>query len=612
MQPQALHAPDTRGVRARLRYGLDWCHEQLARHVEPREDLGVSAWADAHRVLTSKQSGEAGRWSTERTPYLREPMDCMSVISRVTDICIMKSSQVGVTEAVVNFLGYTIHHAPAPAMVLMPSLELRDAWKTQKLNPLFTDTPVVRQVLGGLRVRDAAHRADVIDFPGGVLFLAGGNSPNSYAQRSARILVLDDLDRFPAEVGDEGDPVELARGRTKAFRRAKRVFISTPTAADTSLIAREWLRSDMRVWHVPCPHCQAFIPLEWDDKHLLPGVPHSGGRLQWSAQLDAAWYVCGQCGAVIHEHHKPRMNARGRWIPQQPGRPTAGFHFSALFGAMGLAPSWLDLARGYVDAVKSTGTYKSFVNTQLGLPHREQGEEVHAVGLITRRETYPEPLAGIVARTAGVDVQKDRLEASLADWAETEECWLHEHLILPGDTAQPEVWAELIEALQDFRVHAACIDSGYNTSLVYAAVKGRAWLAATKGMPGPGKPFVEDERARLQRLRKGGKPRPYQPIGVDQGKALLLSRLRLVKSGPGYIHFPQSAAFDDEYFEQLTAEKLVTKMRGGRPVHEWVQKRPRNEALDCWLLALAALRLPLRATGAPVGRRVYSRGISPQ
>ena len=32
-------------------------------------------------------------------------------------------------------------------------------------------------------------------------------------------------------------------------------------------------------------------------------------------------------------------------------------------------------------------------------------------------------------------------------------------------------------------------------------------------------------------------------------------------------------------------------MRGTRPYAEWVQTRPRNEALDCWKYALAALRL---------------------
>ena len=80
-------------------------------------------------------------------------------------------------------------------------------------------------------------------------------------------------------------------------------------------------------------------------------------------------------------------------------------------------------------------------------------------------------------------------------------------------------------------------------------------------------------------------------IGVDQAKALLFSRLKIIKPGHGYIHFPNSPAFDDEYFAQLTAEKLVTKMRGTRPYAEWVQTRPRNEALDCAVYALAALRL---------------------
>ena len=80
-------------------------------------------------------------------------------------------------------------------------------------------------------------------------------------------------------------------------------------------------------------------------------------------------------------------------------------------------------------------------------------------------------------------------------------------------------------------------------------------------------------------------------VGDDQAKALIYSRLKLQQPGPQYIHFPSDSAFDDEYFAQLTAEKLVTKMRGTRPYTEWVQTRPRNEALDCWKYALVALRL---------------------
>jgi phage terminase large subunit GpA-like protein len=186
---------------------------------QPRRSLPVSEWADTHRELSGKQAGERGRYRTSRTPFLREIMDCFSYNSRVTDIVVMKSSQVGVTEATVNVIGYVMDHAPCPMMVMLPTLDNRDKWKTQKLNPLLTDTPIVRDLLGGNRSRDAANRQDMIDFPGGVLFLAGGNSPNSYAQTSVRIIILDDFDRFPAGAQRRAHRQELRSQRPAALPR---------------------------------------------------------------------------------------------------------------------------------------------------------------------------------------------------------------------------------------------------------------------------------------------------------------------------------------------------------------------------------------------------------
>ena len=80
-------------------------------------------------------------------------------------------------------------------------------------------------------------------------------------------------------------------------------------------------------------------------------------------------------------------------------------------------------------------------------------------------------------------------------------------------------------------------------------------------------------------------------VGDNQAKSLIYSRLKITKKGPGYIHFPNDSAFDDEYFAQLTAERLITKTIRGVPTAEWLQTRPRNETLDCFKYALAALRL---------------------
>ena len=573
MNPLALSLPYCLGVLA-------------AAAIAPRRALSVSQWADDHRELSGKQAGERGRWRTARNPMLREIMDSLSAQSRVTDIWIMKSCQVGVTEATVNFLGYTFDHSPAPVMVLMPTLDSRDAWKAQKLNPLLQETPVIRDLLGGQRSRDAANSKDMIDFPGGVLFLSGGNSPNSYAQRSVRYLIMDDLDRFPPEVGEEGDPVALAKGRTKAFARAKRVFISTPTVAGESMIERGWNTSDQRRYHVACPHCGEYQALEW-------GAPESAHGIKWRGEEERleAFYTCGRCQQEIHEHHKPAMLAGGRWIAAHPARAVRGYHISALYAPIGLGPSWRDLALEWKHAVKSPNTLRTFINTHLGECWEEQGDRIEPTGLMMRLEDYDE-LPKQLARTAGVDVQKDRLEVTIVDWGQGEEAWTMDHLIIPGDTARPEVWGQLAEEIAHWAPEAMAIDSGYNASLVYAFCESRKWAFAVKGRAGAGVPIVEDERARRQRLRRKRKRGIIvHLVGDDQAKALIYARLKLTQRGPGYIHFPAEPGFDDEYFAQITAEKLVTKMRGTRPYAEWVQTRPRNEALDCWKYALAALRL---------------------
>jgi phage terminase large subunit GpA-like protein len=565
---------------------LAHCLDTFWSAARPRRALTVSQWADDHRVLSGKQAGERGRWRTSRNPILREIMDCLSASSRVTDIWVMKSSQVGVTEATVNFLGYTFDHAPAPVMVLMPTLDARDAWKAQKLNPLLLETPVIRDLLGGQRSRDSANSKDMIDFPGGVLFLSGGNSPNSYAQRSVRYLIMDDLDRFPGEVGEEGDPVSLAKGRTKSFARPKRLYISTPTVKDESLIERGYLESDQRRYFVPCPRCGEVQALEWGGSDAAHGIKWRG-----EGENLEAYYVCIACNGEIYEHNKPAMLSAGRWISGNPERSTRGYHISAIYAPIGLGPSWSDLVKEWLTAVKSTSTLRTFVNTHLGEVWEERGDQIDATGLITRLEEYDEKPKAL-ARTAGVDVQKDRLEVTVVDWGDGEEAWTMDHIIIPGDTAQPDVWMQLDGELRFWAPEVVAIDSGYNTSMVYAFCEPRRWAVAVKGRAGPNVPIVENEKARRQRLRGQIKRGLIvHLIGDDQAKALIYSRLKIITPGPAYIHFPSDASFDDEYFAQLTAEKLVTKMRGTRPHNEWVQTRPRNEALDCWKYALAALRL---------------------
>lgn len=65
--------------------------------------------------------------------------------------------------------------------------------------------------------------------------------------------------------------------------------------------------------------------------------------------------------------------------------------------------------------------------------------------LYERREAYPVGIvpAGGLFLTAGVDVQRDRLECEVVAWGRNKESWSVDYRVLDGDTAQPEVWRKL-------------------------------------------------------------------------------------------------------------------------------------------------------------------------
>lgn len=560
----------------------------LSKNIGPRPIHTVSQWADQNRVLSSKGSGEAGRWRTDRTPYLREIMDCLSIRSPVERVVVKFAAQTGKTELGLNWIGYVIDQAQAPMLVVVPTLEVRKRWVKQRLDPLLGETPALRKVFGSQRTRDAANAEDMKDFPGGILVIGGANSAASLASMPIKYVLCDEVDRFPWELAHEGDPLGLIDERTKTFPRRKVLLTSSPTTKGASRIDQEYEASDQREYQVPCPSCGAYQPLRWKRADGTYGLTHNKATGE-------VFYSCEHCGDRIDEHHKTAMLAAGKWVARHPERSVRGYWISGLYSPIGLGFSWAELWQKWQQAHGDSANLKRFINTDLGESWEEQGDSIEDLALIARLEDYPEKLP-ILLSTAGVDVQKDRLEVSIAGWAAEEECYLIDHVILPGDTADLAVWSDLEALLRDEAIDFAAIDSGYNTSFVYAFCRARSWCFATKGIAGMGRPLVEDEVRRRQRLRRRTKHGiQVEPIGVDQGKALLLARLKMQVSGPGFVHFPRKASFDDEYFAQLAAEKLVTKYRGMRPIQEWVSTRPRNEALDCLLLCLVAQRLSGRS-----------------
>jgi len=549
----------------------------------PPPTLTVSEWADQYRKLSSESSAEPGQWRTDRAPYQRGVMDAIRDHS-VSEIVVMKAAQVGWTEILNNCIGYHIHQEPAPILLLQPTLEMAEAWSKDRLAPMIRDTPVLTDRIADPRSRDSGNTLLHKRFLGGHLTVIGANSPAGLASRPIRVLLCDEVDRFPTSAGTEGDPIDLAKRRTATFRNRKILMGSTPTVKGSSRIEAAFDQSDQRYYFVPCPSCEQFQRLVW-------------AQVRWPDQHpELAVYVCQHCGTEIEEAGKLQMMLRGEWRATKQSLGIAGFHLSALYS---LWTTWREMAQDFLRAKRFPETLQTWINTALGETWEDKGETLEAGALLSRRESYTSGSLppGVVLVTMGTDVQDDRLESTIYGWGADEECWRLEHVVLRGDPGQPQVWAEHDDLLRrrfetdDGRklvVEACCVDSGgHFTEQVYryCAQRKRFRVWAIKGAGGPGR-LVWPKRP-----GKGTKVRvDVWLIGVDTIKEILYGRLRkIVSPGPGYLHF--DADTDEVWFEQLTSETVVYRQVQGRRVRLW---RPRStgirqEALDCTVYAYAAL-----------------------
>jgi phage terminase large subunit GpA-like protein len=579
----------------------------------PEPALLVSSWADQHRMLGSRGSAEPGPWRTDRTPYLREVMDALAPAHPARRVVFMKGAQVGGTECGNNWIGYVIHHTPGPMLAVQPTTELAKRFSDQRIDPLLQDTPALRARVAPARARDSANRQLSKEFPGGHLVMTGANSAVGLRSMSARFLFLDEVDAYPGDVEGEGDPVALAEARARTFGwRRKTLMVSTPTIAGLSRIEREYLATDQRRYLVPCPFCGVMQDLRFE-------------RLRWDrAAPDSVRYLCEACDGRIGEEHKTAMLAAGQWRPTAiSADPHAiGFHLSALYSPVGWF-AWAQVARDWEAAQGDERALKTFRNTVLGETWQEAGDAPDWQRLYDRREVWEPgtvPADGLFL-TAGIDVQRDRLEASVWAWGADRQSWLVEHRVLAGAPHQPAVWDELRAFLGERWRHAsghllpiatAAIDSGdgMTTAEVYAfvrrgaatrclAIKGQDALRAAIGTP-------SSTEVRRNGRRMGGVR--VWPVGSSFLKGETYAWLRqerpTLESGSGYpagyVHLPVHAA-GEEVCRQLTAEQMVVRRRrNGYRRHEWVKTRERNEALDC--------RVYTRAAAAALGMDGWGQG----
>lgn len=572
---------------------------KVRRGYAPPPDLKVSEFADQTIILTSGPLAGT-HFQTAFAPFQAGIMDAFHEAG-VEIVAVMGSSQWGKTTVAVNVVAYHMKHDPCPILVVEPTVDpMAKDFARNRLDPVINASPEILEVVAKKRARDASNTTLQKTFRGGSLSIGGANSAASLAARSIRLLVLDEVDRYPAELPGEGNTLAIAFKRTTAYRRRRRILmLSSPTMAGAPI--HSWFeRGDQRRYFVPCPSCQEMHPFEWQ-------------QVRWQREPvddpSTARIHCPACDHPITEAERLAILAMGEWragAPDRSERTVVSFHlwegYSPLSSLIEIVTGFLRARKAQKDGDRSE--MHTWQNTTLGEPvEPDAGDGVEPNALLMRREAYDESIhvpQEACLLTAGVDVQDDRLEVLVIGWAPGEESWMVDRHTLPGNTEQPEPWSQLDELLeheyrhasgQTLSVQAACIDSaGHRTTLVYdyAMRQAARRVYAIIGRDGQ-RPIVSSPSP-----RKWGRQQrqvPLYTIGVDAAKALWMSRLMLTERGRGYVHLPHADWCDDEFAAQLTSERLVTKFHKGVPQSTWKKIRPRNEALDCSVYALGALRL---------------------
>jgi len=589
MMAQAAYAP----IVARRRAFYDG--------IRPDPLQTVAEWADERLHLPSF-APVPGQWRTSRTPFLKEIMECLSPRHRCRKVVFMKPVQIGGTQVAVNWVGYTMDRSPTAMLFYEPIIDMAKRLTKEKLDPVIQATPTLRGKVREARSRDSGNTTYRKEFLGGFLNILWANSSAGSRSTSAPRIVVDEVDEYEQDVGDQGHPCDLIEKRAAAYARYKIFELSTPTLEATSRIERDYLLGSQGRYHVPCPNCGHYQNLVWERLvYTFDGVKRP----------EAAAYQCEACEQLIAESYKTWMmdSTRAKWVHAYPERieTVASFHLNLLYQPSGWAYPWSRLAQEYIEAYDKLKAgdvrqMKTFRNTILAQTWQEKIEKLKHQSLYERREIYAAdvPQGGLFL-TAAVDVQDNRLEATIKAWGIGEESWSVAYRIFSGSPSLPAVWMQLTEWLQEtyrhesgmeMRVEAVGVDTGgHHTKEAYLFVeKYRGEIFALKGSSEQGAPPIpkrEPKKHRTYRLR-------LYLLGTIALKDTIFSRLKLTEPGPGFLHFPRRDGYDQEYFEGLTSEVKIPKYKPRTHVqigYTYEKRRDRNEPLDLEVYNLAVFMM---------------------
>lgn len=570
--------------------------------LKPLPKTSVSQWADNYRMLSSGISAEPGKWKTSRAPYQKDIMNAFTEPG-IHRVVVKSSSQIGKSDMMNNVIGRFAHLDPCAIMVIQPTIDMAQDYSKTRIAPMIRDTKVLNNLFYDVKSRDANNTILSKVFPGGRLTMCGANSPAGLASRPIRILLADEVDRFPDSAGTEGDPVDLAAKRMTTFWNSCMGLFSTPTNEGTSRIDEEYLAGTQEEWQHKCPNCGEYHLLRHIDMTVDYKEIKTPSGKKTVIVNDVKWR-CPHCGFSFSE--KEMKQTPQKYISRNKDALKNGIRSFFVNGFTSPWMTWSKIMREWLEAKGDPEREKVITNTVFGESYKQKGAFEDEQIFLRRRESYGAELPnGVLLLTAAIDTQDNRLEYEVVGWGKEEECWGIRKGIVLGAPNQARTWKEIDNILdktyhfvdgKGLKVVRTFIDSGgHYTSDVYDYCQKNFHKQrfAIKGRGGPGIPLI-------YKIAKANNAKaPLILLGVDDGKQQIMDRLAINSPGPLYFHFPQdegikelsNRGYDDLYFKGIISEHKKVYKRNGVLREVWeTTKNVRNEPLDLRNYNLACMK----------------------
>ena len=519
--------------------------------MKPPDDLTVTEWAEKNRRLSAESSAEPGPWRTERTPYLREPMNAWTD-PKIRHIVMVAASQVGKSEFLNNCIGYVIDQDPGSILFVHPTTIDAKEYSKLRIAPMIRDCPTLRKKVSDPKSRDSGNTILQKTYPGGILTMCGSTEAHPLASKPIRYVLGDERDRWALSAGNEGDPWDLAMARQTTFYNAKSGEVSTPTVKNASAIEAAYATGTMERWKSRCPHCGEYHEIQWADIRFEHDEIIVAGKKTYKVR--SVCYACPGCGCISTEAEMKRAPAR--WEADNPAAYEQGTRSFWLNAFVSQWASWESIILKYLNAIGSTRKMQVVYNTCFGELWEDRGDLEDEDSLMARREEYPAELPeGVLVLTAGVDTQDDRMEYEIVGHGHFGETWGIEKGIIMGRPDDDAVWAQLDELVFDrvlrfengvgLKMSMSFVDEGgHFTQEVRMQCRARLGkkVFCIKGMPGSDKPYTAPPKKQKIIIKQTAVGTCWQyQIGVDSGKEVIMDNLRVQTPGAKYCHFPKRA-----------------------------------------------------------------------